>query len=98
MLLRELELTESAVSSSTLDSSALGGANEVPSFPIFFERFLERKFTSRTHAIEVSYNLLASLNKFNTESDCRMLLMVFFIFCFQLNCSFHLISRLFLIL
>ncbi len=78
-LLRELELADAASSSATQDSTSMpvvGKIGDAPTFPVFFERFLERKFLTRQQAIEVAYNFLASLIKFSAESDCRMFLMV----------------------
>lgn len=47
-----------------------------PSFTTFFENYIEKIFNSHSRGIELAYNFVNSLKKFNSSSDCKCFLMI----------------------
>jgi len=47
-----------------------------PSFVTFFENYIEKKFNNHSRGIELAYNFVNALKKFNSSSDCKCFLMI----------------------
>ena len=50
--------------------------DQKPSFIIFFENYIEKKFNNHSRGIELAYNFVNALKKFSTSCDCKCFLMI----------------------